>query len=297
MRVKRMFGRWHRYQTVLLRREFAVRLWRRCWKDDVSGRAAQLSYYFLLSLFPLLICLSAILGYVFAAETRLEDRLFRYLGSIMPSSAFRVVRETADELLRTRGSGTLSFGLLMALWVASSGMEAIIEGLNAAFQVKEARPWWRRRLVALVLTVMVDVLVGGALALALAGSAGSRLLAEIIGFGRVWTPLWHATEFAGSMLLPLVAIALIYSFGPNLKARRESQVLLPGAVVALFCWVIASAGLRLYLDHFSSFGRTYGSLGAVIALLVWLYVSGMTLLLGAEVNSGIEAGLNEVPKR
>ena len=283
---------WRLYAEALLRSEFAGGVWRRVWLDDIPGRAAQLSYYFLLSLFPLLIFLSALLGYFFAAETGLEHGLLQRLGEIMPSAAYDVVKAAADDLLRTRGGGKLSFGLLVALWLASSGMEALIEGLNVAFQVPEARPWWRRRLVALSLTITVALLTGCALVLALAGGSGGRYVSGLVGLSEVWGPVWHATQWVASVVFLLLAIGLVYLFGPNLKARRRTQVIMPGALVALVCWITASAGLRLYLDHFSSFGKTYGSLGAVIALLLWLYLSGAALLLGAEINSGIQGRLN-----
>lgn len=295
MPVNELFSRWHRYGCAFLHREFAAWLWRRIWLDDIPGRAAQLSYYFLLSLFPLLICLSALLGYFFAAETRLEQRLLEYLGSMMPRAAFDVVRATADDLLRTRGGGKFSFGLLVALWLASSGMEAVIEGLNVAFQVEEARPWWRRRIVALGLTVTVALLAGCALGLALAGSAGGKSLTDFMGLGEFLSPLGRGVQWIASMLFLLFAIALVYFLGPNLKARRRGQVILPGAIVALIGWMTASAGLRFYLDYFSTFGRTYGSLGAVIALLLWLYLTGAALLLGAEINSGVQARLSDTP--
>lgn len=297
MPVNELFSQWYRYGCAFLHRESAAWLWRRIWLDDIPGRAAQLSYYFLLSLFPLLMCLSALLGYFFAAETRLEQRLLQHLGSMMPSAAFDVVRATADDLLRTRGGGKFSFGLLVALWLASSGMEAVIEGLNVAFQVEEARAWWRRRLVALGLTVTAALLAGCALGLVLAGGVGGRLLADFAGLGDIWSPLWRAVQWIASILFLLFAIALVYFLGPNLKERRKTQVILPGAVVALIGWMTASAGLRVYLDNFSSFGRTYGSLGAVIALLLWLYLTGVALLLGAEINSGIQARLNGTPHR
>jgi membrane protein len=276
--------------------EFAGWLWRRIWLDDLPGRAAQLSYYFLLSFFPLLICFFALLGYVFAAEAGLERRLLAYLGEMMPSAAFDVVRATVDELLRARGGAKLSFGLLLALWLASSGMEAVIEGLNVAFQVDEARPWWRRRLVAIGLTVTVALLAGCALALALAGGAAGRLIADLLGLGAVWSALWSATQWIGCVAFLLFAVWLVYSLGPNLRARRRAQAILPGAIVAVLGWMAASIGLRFYLDRFSAFGATYGSLGAVIALLLWLYLTGAVLLLGAEINSGIQSRFRCAPR-
>jgi membrane protein len=250
----------------------------------------------LLSLFPLLIFLSALLGYFFAAESRFERRLLEYLGTVMPGAAFDVVKVTADDLLRTRGGGKLSFGLLLALWLASSGMEAVIEGLNVTFQVEVARPWWRRRVVALGLTVTVALLAGCALGLVLAGGWGGKALTDLVGFGDLWSPVWRAMRWIGSISFLLIAINLVYFFGPNLKARRRTQVILPGAIVALVGWITASAGLRHFLDRFSSFGITYGSIGAVIALLLWLYLTGAALLVGAEINSGIQTRLSERPQ-
>jgi len=293
--MSKLFRRWHLCRQAIFHKEFGAWLWRRVRLDDISGRAAQLSYYFLLSLFPLLICLSALLGYFFAADTELEQRLLEHLGSVMPRTAFDMVKATTDDLLQKRGGGKFSLGLLMALWLASSGMMALINGLNVAFQVEEARTWWRRRLVALGLTVAVALLTACALGLAVAAGVGGRLLTDLIGLGDVWSPIWRVTQGTASILFLLFAIALVYFLGPNLKTRRRVQVIVPGAVVALVGWITASAGLRLYLDHFASFGRTYGSLGAVIALLLWLYVTGVTLLLGAEINSGIQERLGERP--
>lgn len=280
-----------RYGAAVWRKEFALRLWYRVWLDDIPGRSAQLSYYFLLSLFPLLICLSALIGYLFTAEAGLDRRLLNYFGPMMPSAAFNIIKAVADDLLRTGGGGELSFGLLFSLWMASSGMEAAIEGLNVAFQVGEARPWWRRRLVALGLTVAVALLASGSVGIMVAGSWGGRTLTNLLGIANIWDPVWRGAQWIGSTLFLMTAITLVYYFGPNLKERQRSHVIIPGAAVALAGWILASFGMRLFLGQFSSLGRIYGSLGAVIALLLWLYLTGAAVLLGAEVNSGIQERL------
>jgi membrane protein len=282
-----------RIAEALFHRDLAAWLWRRIWLDDIPGRAAALSYYFLLvALFPLLICLSALLGYLFAAETGLQQRLVAYLGSVMPRSAHEIVTLAVDDLLRAKGGAKLSFGLLVALWLASSGMEAAIEGLNVAFQITEFRPWWRRRAVALGLTVTLALSSGCALAVALAGGRIGSHLADIAGVPGVWSPLWRAVQWTASLAFLLFSIALVYYFGPNLGSRRGRQVVMPGALAALAGWIAASAGLRSYLDHFAAIGSSYGSLAAVIALLFWLYLTGAALLLGGEINSGIQPLFN-----
>lgn len=267
-------------------KEIAIQVWRRIDRDDVFGRAAQLSYYFALALFPLLIFLSTVLGYFFAAERGLYLRLIHYLGRVMPDSAFELLRSTLEEITTTTGTGKLTFGLLLALFTASAGMEAIIEGLNVAYAVPEVRPRWRRRLVALALTIALGGLVAAALFLILVSDAAARSIGQYFPvLDRIggWSSLVQWTIGLGFLLL---ALSLIFRFAPNLRhARWEGN--LPGAVLTLICWIIASAGFRIYLSEFGTFNRTYGSLGAVIVLLIWLYVSGAAILIGGELNSVI----------
>jgi membrane protein len=267
-------------------KEIAIQVWKRIDRDDVFGRAAQLSYYFALALFPLLIFLSTVLGYFFAAERGLYLRLIHYLGRVMPDSAFELLRSTLEEITTTTGTGKLTFGLLLALFTASAGMEAIIEGLNVAYAVPEVRPRWRRRLVALALTIALGGLVAAALFLILVSGAAARSIGQYFPvLDRIggWSSLVQWTIGLGFLLL---ALSLIFRFAPNLRhARWEGN--LPGAVLTLICWIIASAGFRIYLSEFGTFNRTYGSLGAVIVLLIWLYVSGAAILIGGELNSVI----------
>ena len=270
----------------LNRKELVVQVWKRVNQDDVFARAAQLSYYFVLALFPLLIFLSTLMGYLFTAERGLYLRLIDYLGRVMPPSAFELVRSTLDEITQTTGTGKLTIGLALTLWTASSGMEAIIEGLNIAYLVPEARPWWRRRLVAIGLTIALGGLVATAVFLILASDAVARSIGryfpvlERIG---EWSAVVQWTIGLGFLLL---ALSLVFRFAPNLRHPRWEGNL-PGAVLALICWLFTSAGLKLYLSAFGTFDRTYGSLGAVIVLLIWLYVSGAAILIGGEFNSVI----------
>src|SRR5688572_27653646 len=140
-------------------KDLAKRTWTQMSQDDVFGRAAQLSYYFLLALFPLLLFLMTLLGYFAEAGSELRNKLITYLATVMPSSAITLVHTTLDEISRARGGTKLSLGILAALWAASNGMGAISDTLNAAYAVKEQRPWWKVRLVAIVLTIMVSILI------------------------------------------------------------------------------------------------------------------------------------------
>ncbi|MEO8127268.1 MAG: YihY/virulence factor BrkB family protein [Bryobacteraceae bacterium] len=267
-------------------RELALQLYARIDADEVLDRAAQLSYYFVLALFPLLILLSTLLGNFFAAERGMYQMFMNYLGRVMPEPAFELMRDTLGELTEKRGAGTFTIGLALTLWTGSAGMEAVIKGLNIAYSVKEARPWWRRRLLAIGLTVALGGLVAMASFLILASDAAARNAGRFFPVLAAIGELSSFMQWAIGLGFLLLALTLIFRFAPNLR-RSHWEANLPGAVLTLISWVVASAGFKLYLATFGAFNRTYGSLGAVIVLLVWLYVSGAALLIGGELNSVI----------
>jgi membrane protein len=286
LRIARRYGANAVTLGGLSARELAAEVWAKMDRDDTLGRAAQLSYYFLLAIFPLLLFISALIGYFFAAERELYQRLLAYLGQVMPQPAFQLLRATLNEITEGTGAGKMTLGLLLSLWAASAGMDGLILGLNVAYAVPEGRPWWRRRLVAITLTLVVGALISLAMFLilvstALAGSIGSYFpLLERIG------RLSGVAQWTIGGFFLLLALALIFHFGPNLR-RPHWEANLPGAILSLVCWVGASAGFKVYVSFFGSFDRTYGSLGAVIVLLIWLYVSGAAILIGGELNSVI----------
>lgn len=277
---------WVRDVGGLTARELAGRIWREIQRDDVLGRAAQLSYFFLLSLFPLLIFFASVAGLVLGGETDLYARFLRYMQAVMPEAAFRLVRQTMSDIVAGAGGGTLSTGLFLSLWTASMGVEAIIQGLNAAYDVREVRPWWRRRLVALLLTVVLTVMLLSSLALVLAGGYVTRWVIGDPALRTVPLVLLSLLRWALIVTFVLIAFNVLYVFGPNLK-QQKWQVILPGSLVAVACWMASSLGFRLYLSLFDNYSRTYGSLGAVVVLMLWLYLSGFAVLLGGEVNAEI----------
>jgi membrane protein len=257
-------------------------------EHDLPGRAAQLSFFFLLSLFPLLIFVSALLGYVFAAEQDLHARLLRYLGAIMPWAAYELVEGTVNDIISGTSGSKLSVGLILTLWTGSTGMVAVIEGLNIAYRVPEKRRWWRRRIVALVLTVCMGLLAIVAMILITAGDSVARLVESIISSNDVVVMTSTLAQWMIAGCSMLIGLLMIYRFAPNLSDQGVEAVL-PGAIVALIGWLAASSVFRLYLAVFDSISRTYGSLGAVIVLLLWLYLSAGSILVGGEVNSAIRA--------
>jgi len=268
-------------------RELGKRVWAEVQGDNVFGRAAELSYYFLLALFPFLIFLTSIIGFVLGSGTGTRHALFEYLARIMPPSAFQLIANTMTEVSTASGGGKLSFGILAALWAASNGLGAITESLNTAYDLKESRPWWKQRLTAIGLTSALSVFIIGALILVVAGGRIAEWLAATYGFGPVFPLAWKIIQWPAVLACMTFAFALIYYFAPDFR-KQSWQWLTPGSVIGVALWLLVSLGFRVYLHFFNSYSATYGSLGAVIVLMLWLYLTGAAVLIGGEVNSEIE---------
>ena len=267
-------------------RQLIVRIWKRVLQDDILGRSAQLSYYFLLAMFPLLIFVSTLVGYFFSSERHAYFHLIDYLDRVMPQSAFDLVRAALKEMREQTGTGQLTFGFILSVWVASSGMEAIIEGLNVAYAVHEARPWWRRRVVAIALTISLGAFVAIVLFLIVASTSMAASLGRYVPVLERIGRISAVSQWTAGILFLLLALTLIFRFAPNIPHERW-EANLPGAVLSLVCWIVASLGLKFYMSEFGTFSRAYGPLGALIVLMIWLYVSGAAILIGGELNSVI----------
>jgi membrane protein len=286
-------------------KDFLWRLWARAEEDEILGRAAQLSYYFLLALFPLLLFLITLFGYMAGAGSHLRQKLITYLGSVMPSAALQLVVATIDQVASGRGGGKLWFGLLASLWAASSGLNALAQALNSAYDVVETRPWWKVRLVSIALTVAIAVLIVSALLIVLYGGQLGHFLATFVDEEYAFTVAWKILQWPIALAFIFMAFSLIYQFGPNVGARRRGKRLpasdfrrrwlSPGVVVAVVLWFLVSLGFRFYLHFFDSYSATYGSLGALIILMLWFYLTGAAILLGGEINCELEAGEQSSP--
>ena len=284
---------------LLLSKDLLARVWARANRDDVFGRSAQLAYYFLLALFPLLFFLITLFGYFAGAGSSLQLKLITYLGSVIPGSALRLVTATIDEVVAARGGGKLSFGLLAAIWAASSGVGALGETLNIAYDVPETRPWWKVRLISIALTIALAVLIVASLLIVLYGGRLGNFLAGSVDESDAFAIIWKILQWPIAFAFVFLAFDLIYQFAPNLKARRRGSRLpagdyrrrwfSPGVVVAVILWLLVSLGFRLYLHFFNSYSATYGSLGALIILMLWFYLTGAAILLGGEINCELES--------
>lgn len=243
--------------------------------------AAAISYYFLLALVPLLIFLSAMLGYL--PIPNLFDQLLDILAVLVPPQAMEMVQRILASLLAPHRGGLLSFGLLSYLWSASGGFAALIEALNVAYDVEKERSWWRDRLQALLLTFTTGGLILLGLLMIIAGPHFGHLLTELFpipqGFGDIWPVLRLVTIFVTFV----VAIEIQYYLAPNRK--QQFMETLPGALVAVLGIFLCSAGLAYYFGHLANYSKTYGSLGAVIILMLWFYMVALLFVVGAELNA------------
>jgi membrane protein len=262
-------------------KELAVRTWRETKDDNVFGRAAELAYYLLLALFPMLIFLSSLIGFMPEAQAR----VFHALARVMPGEAMQLVYETIQDVVQNRSGGLLSFGVLGTLWAASGGVTAVMDTLNAAYDAQEQRSFWKRRLIAVGLTVLLALLVIGGVGLIMFGDYLSAWVAAQLGLPPAFQVFWHAVDYLLGVGLVFLGLQFIYYFGPNLE--QDWRWITPGALYAVLSLIAASALLSLYLRYAPSYSATYGSLGAVVVLMLWLYLIGAVILMGGEINSEI----------
>jgi membrane protein len=245
------------------------------------GSAAQVAYFLLFATFPFLLTLASLLA--FLPIPNLMDWLLRLLGEIVPSAAVDLMRNSVERLVTRQRSGLLSLGIVVSLWAAANAVEAFMQALNRVYGLREHRPFWKTRGIAILLAVGVSVFtVLGLLALWF-GTRVSHWWAGRGGLGPMPVQVWDVARWPLVLLLLIGAIDQLYYIGP--AVRQRWRWVTPGAVVAVLGWVAASLGFSAYVRHFGSYNATYGSIGAVIILLTWMYLTSFFVLLGAEINA------------
>ena len=275
---------WHLRGITLL--GLLRRVWDDVMRHDVFGQAAELSYFFLLALFPLLILLTNIFGY-FAQSEALRSSLLDYFARVLPHSAFILVEQTLNQITSGASGGKLSLGILGTLWAASSGMAALNDGLSRAYEIKDRRPWWKARLVSIGLTFLFAAFTAFFLFLILAGEQFGAFIAAQAGLGSAFPWFWAIVRWPLAFFFALTVVHLLYRFAPDIQ-EWHWKWMTPGALVAVGMWMLVSVGFRLYLRHYNSFNATYGSLGAVVILMLWFYIAAIAILTGAELDSELE---------
>ncbi|MGE3468539.1 MAG: YihY/virulence factor BrkB family protein, partial [Pyrinomonadaceae bacterium] len=256
------------------------------------SRAAQVAFYFSFAIFPLLFFLVSLFGLLIEASDGLKAELYQYLRQIMPFSVFDLVRKTIEEIADNSSGGKATLGLVITLWSASAGFDGIRSALNAVYKLKESRWWWKTKLQSLMLTLVVTLLIGVVLAIVF---YGWQLL--IYGLDRVGIEVTSPLILAGIqwiaiLLVMLLVCEIIYNLLPNFKHFRWLWIT-PGSVVAILLWIIFTTAFRTYLGYFNSYNRAYGSLGAVMVMMLWLYLTASALMIGGAINSVLHEMHNE----
>jgi membrane protein len=260
-------------------RQFAEQTWHNANEDRVFGRAAELAYYFMFALFPMLIFLTSLVGFL----PGVREAIFKSLAKIVPGEAMAIVSQTIFDVTRNRSGGLISFGVLGALWAASGGVTAVIESLNIVYKVEEQRAFWRVRLYAIKLTVVLSLMIVGGTILIMFGDQFSLWIASRYGLGESLAVFWGIFDYLLGITLLLLGLQFIYYFGPNIK--QDWKWITLGAAFAVISLIVTSLLFSLYLRVVPDYSATYGSLGAVIVLMLWLYLAGIVVLVGGEINS------------
>lgn len=276
-------------------RVVAVRTWKNFLSDNLLGRAAELGFYFLFALFPTLFCASSLLGLAARSASSVYDKLLHYLAVVIPHAAMGMVIATFNETTAAATSGKLTFGIVAALWSASVGFSAIQDSMNTVYKVPETRSYFHARISAIGVTIVLAILVSLTLSSMLASDFFARVARDRIYHHFLASVAVVVIRSLGWIIVTILItlfFAIIYYWAPDVK-KNCWRWLTPGSAIGIVVWILASVGFRVYLHFFNNFSVTYGSLGAVIILLTWFYITGLTLLLGAEINSQIEAAAAE----
>ncbi|HEY3769757.1 MAG TPA: YihY/virulence factor BrkB family protein [Candidatus Angelobacter sp.] len=265
--------------------QLAKRLYHEIDDDDVLTRAAALAYYFVSALFPMIFFIMAILG-LFGRSHDLRHGLLSYTAQFMPPDAYSLIQKSLQEIAHHATGLKLILGLALALWSGSGGISSIMDALNRCYHLKEVRPWWQRRLISIVLTIALSMLTVVALVIVLYGGNIANYVGAQIGLSNAAVIAWRIAQWPVAFVFVVISFALLYYWGPD--AKQQWQWITPGSLVGVVVWIGSSLAFRGYLHFFNSYSKTYGSLGAVILLMLWLYISGLAVLLGGEINSEIE---------
>ena len=251
--------------------------------DEMSTYASALAYQMLFSLFPFILFLIALIGFLhlpdFFSWLRLQSEL------VLPPQALESVNPVIDQLQQSKG-GLLSVGIVIALYTASAGVRLMMSAMNAAYDVVEGRPIWKRFPLSVVYTVGIAGMLLMAAALMVLGPQVMGWIAAQVGLEKVIVTIWTIARWPVIVILMMVAVALIYYVMPDVK--QEFRFITPGSVLAVVVWIIASLGFAFYVKTFANYNAMYGSIGAIIVLLLYFYISAAVLLLGAEMNAVIE---------
>jgi membrane protein len=264
-------------------------------EDELSDRAAALTYFAVLALFPALIVMVALLG-LLGEYPRTSNALLEIVGKISPGSAVDTFRGPITGVVRAKGGAGALFGvgLAAAVWSASGYIGGFMRAANAIYDVPEGRPFWKLRPLQVAITLaMVLMLTVVAVALVVTGPV-AHAIGDVIGLGSTAVDVWNVAKWPALVLIVMITFAVLYHTAPNVRPHKF-RIVTWGSAIAVLLWIGASALFALYVSNFGSYSTTYGSLGAVIVFLVWLWLSNLALLLGAVIDAELERDAAQAP--
>ncbi len=259
--------------------KIGMRFYRRFQLHEVPALGAQMSYYLILAFFPFLIFLLILLSFTpITGDLALAD-----LSRLLPSSSYKIIAEVVEQTLAAKRHTLLSFGLIFTLWSASSGVNAIIRGVNKAYDEPETRSFWMITGISLLFTIGLVIVIILSLTLMVLGKFLGLMFFNYFGFSSLFSASWGVFRFSLPLIVMLMVFAFFYRVAPNRKIAFTE--VLPGAIFSTLGWVATSWAFSYYVNNFANYSRTYGSLGGIIVLLLWLYLSSIIILLGGELNA------------
>ncbi len=255
------------------------KLYMRFVKDDISALGAQVAYYLILSFFPFLVFLVTLLSYTNIIGTD----FLSMVSAFIPNSVYMLILDIENNVYRTRNKAFISLGMIATIWSASSGVNAFMYGMNKAYKKKETRPFWKVRALSVIFTLALSTILFCSIVLIVFGETLGKHLSEILMHGNSFDLLWNMLRYAISLVAIFIVFILFYMYTPN--DNLHVKEVLPGAVLSTIALITLSAGFAFYIDNFSNLSKTYGSIGAAIALLIWLYWSSVIIFMGSELNA------------
>jgi membrane protein len=258
---------------------FLEQLYCRYQDDEIGALGAQMTYYLILAFFPFLIFLMTIVSYTSVTSTNILE----YISPVVAHDTYTVIETFVNEILKTGNSTLLSIGMIGTLWASSSGLMAIIKGLNKAYDEEEDRPFWKVRGISLLFTLAMGIVILLAFVLLIFGQGIGEHLFKLLHFPTNFAAIWNLIKFSIPLITMYVVFIFLYQITPN--RRLTIREVIPGSLFATLGWIVTSVLFAFYVNHWGNYTKTYGSIGGIIILLIWLYLSSIIILMGGELNA------------
>lgn len=257
------------------------RIYSRFKDNNIPAFASQLTYSFVLSFFPFLIFLLTLISYTPVNS----EKLLAFFSATLPQVSYDIVLNTINQTIASRKGTLLPIGMITTIWMSSNGMNAVISGLNKAFNQKESRPFWKVRGISIIATLFLAVAILFSLVLLVFGEIIGKNIFQILGFSHLFIGVWNVARYVITFLSMTFVFSLLYHFTPNNPPSLKEVI--PGAIFTTFGWIMVSLLFSLYVNNFSNYSNMYGGIGGIIILLIWLYWISVIILLGGELNASL----------